>query len=250
VEKAFVFSGMPARNAVTAALFVQQGFSGEEDIFSGDGNFLEALCQNKEALPTWIDNLGSHYEIMETNIKRFPIGFPLQAPADAMTMLIQEHRLTANQVKEIAVYLPPLASKVVNNSPMPDVNCQYIMAVMLLDGKLGFDAAHSYSRMADPKICELKSRINVIGDQRFAQREERPPGILRIHLADGRTLEKYIPTFKGSADNPMGRDEVGAKALDLMQDVLGKDRSHALIRTIWGLEKVHSMRELRPLLSA
>ena len=248
VEKAFVFSGMPARNAVTAALFVRQGFTGEEDIFSGEGNFLEALCQERDALPGWIDNLGSHYEVMATNIKRFPVGFPLQAPADAMTWLIQEHKLSAGRVKELDVCLPPRAAKVVDNSPMPDVNCQYIMAVMLLDGKLSFEASHSYERMADPKVREVRTRVKVIGDQRLAEQEEKPPGILRVHLADGRILEKEVLTFKGSADNPLNREEVAAKALDLIQDILGKDRSAALIQAIWNLDGMKSVRELRPLL--
>jgi hypothetical protein len=48
----------------------------------------------------------------------------------------------------------------------------------------------------------------------------------------------------------MTRSEVEVKCQDLLQDVLGKDRSNSLIGTIWGLEKMQSMRELRPLLSA
>ena len=249
VEKAFVFGGMGARNGVMGALFVQQGFSGEEDVFSGAGNFLESFCQGIGALPEWIDNLGSHYEIIETNIKSFCVGFPLQAPADAMTSLIQEHKVTAEQVKKVDVHLPPQAAQLVNNRTMPDVNCQYIMAVMLLDGKLDFEAAHAYERMADPKVLEVQRRVNLIEDLRFTAEEKKQPGLVRIHLADGRTLEKYVPVFKGKAENPMNREEVAVKTLDLIQDILGKDRSDVLLRMIWGLEKMGSVRELRPLLA-
>ena len=42
VEKAFDFGGMPARNGVTAASMVAQGFSGVEDVFSGERNFFVA----------------------------------------------------------------------------------------------------------------------------------------------------------------------------------------------------------------
>src|SRR5258706_14906063 len=39
VEKAFVFGGMPARAGVTAAEVVRAGWSGVDDVFSGEDNF-------------------------------------------------------------------------------------------------------------------------------------------------------------------------------------------------------------------
>ncbi len=93
VEKAFVFAGMGARKGVTSVLFVQHGFTGEEDIFSGSNNFLDMFCPAKDQLPKWLDNLGSHFEIMVANIKKFPVGSPIQAAAEAMTLLVGKHGL-------------------------------------------------------------------------------------------------------------------------------------------------------------
>ncbi len=248
VEKAFVFAGMGARNGVTSVVFVQSGLTGEEDIFAGENNFLEVFCPSRDQLPKWIDTLGSHYDINITNIKKFSVGSPIQAPADAMSWLVKEHNLTADQVKKIDVHLPPRGAQVVNNRTMPDVNCQYIMAVILLDGKLTFKATQSYDRMSDPRVQQVRSRVNLIGDPQFQPQERKRPGLVRVHLNDGRMVEKLVPTVRGTADNPMTREEVEVKCQDLLQDVIGKDRSDSLIRTIWGLEKVLSMRELRPLL--
>jgi 2-methylcitrate dehydratase PrpD len=164
VEKAFVFAGMGARNGVTSVLFVQQGFTGEEDIFAGENNFLDVFCQSKDRLPKWIDSLGTHYEVMATNIKKFSVGSPIQALADAMTWLVQEYKLTADQVKSIDVHLAPRSAQVVNNRTMPDVNCQYIVSVILLDGKLTFKATQAYERMKDPAVQAVRSRVNLIGD--------------------------------------------------------------------------------------
>ncbi len=250
VEKAFVFAGMGARNGVTSALFAQYGFTGEDDIFSGDNNFLGIFCPSKEELPNWIDNLGSHYEILVTNLKKFCVGSPIQAAAEAMTALVQEHRLTPDQIKKIDVHLPPQGALVVNNRTMPDINCQYIMAVILLDGRLTFKAAHSYERMSDPRVCEVQSRVHLIGDQQFAGQERQRPGLVRTHLADGQTVEKLVPAVRGTPDNPMTRNEVEAKSLDLLQDVLGAERANSLIRIIWEVDKVKSARDLRALLSA
>jgi hypothetical protein len=47
----------------------------------------------------------------------------------------------------------------------------------------------------------------------------------------------------------MTAEEVEEKSRELMTPVLGKKRSEKLIKTIWSLERVKNMRELRPLLS-
>ncbi len=249
IEKAFVFAGMGARNGVTAALFVKHGFTGEDDIFSGASNFLEVFCPGRDDFPKWVNNLGSHFEISVTNIKKFCVGSPIQAAADAMSTLVQEHKLTADKVKKIDVHLPPQGSQVVNNRTMPDVNCQYIMAVILLDGLLTFEAAHTYERMADPKVRAVQARVNLIGDPQFADQERQRPGLVRLHLEDGRVVEKLVAAVRGTADNPMTRDEIEVKSLDLLQGVLGAKRAHSLIKSIWELEKMNSVRDLRALLS-
>jgi 2-methylcitrate dehydratase PrpD len=250
VEKAFVFAGMGARNGVTSALFVQNGFSGEKNIFLGPSNFLDVYCPGREEFPKWIENLGQHFEISITNIKKFCVGSPIQAAADAMTTLVNRHGLTADNVKGIEIHLPPQGAKIVDDRNMPDINCQYIVAVILLDGKLTFKAAQSYKRMSDPKILDVKSRIKLIGDPQFAHQERERPGLVRVHRVDGTTIEEFVPAVRGTADNPMTRDEVETKAKDLLQEVLGQKKSISLIKSIWGLEKVKSMRELRPFLSA
>jgi len=92
--------------------------------------------------------------------------------------------------------------------------------------------------------------VNLIGDPRFADQERQRPGLVRVHLTDGTTVEEFVPAVRGTADNPMTRDEVEAKSVDLLQDVLGKKRTQSLVGKIWGLEKVKSVRELRPFLCA
>ena len=44
IEKAFVFAGRPASNGVTAALLVDSGWTGIDDVFSGADNFFSAVA--------------------------------------------------------------------------------------------------------------------------------------------------------------------------------------------------------------
>ena len=230
VEKAFVFGGMGARNGVTSALFVQAGLTGEDDVFSGDFNFLDVFCPNRAELEGWVASLGSHYEILETNIKKFPVGSPIQAAAEALTLLVAEHGIEAAAVAKVDVLLPPNGARVVDNRSMPDVNCQYCMAVILLDdGKLSFDATHTYDRMDDPAVLDMRSRVVLTGSPELAGMERQRPATVRVTLTDGRLLEQHVPAVTGPADNPMTREDVEDKATDLIASVRGADHTRAVV---------------------
>lgn len=248
VEKAFVFGGAGARNGVTSALFVQSGMTGEEDAFAGDWNFLDVFCPRNDELNEWVASLGSHFEITITNIKKFPVGSPIQAAAEAMTSLVTRHAIQPGSVEHVEVRLPPNGAGIVNARSMPDVNCQYCMAVILLDGgKLTFEATHTYERMQDPRIVELVAKINLVGDPSFADLERQRPATVRI-TTNGQVHEQHVPAVRGTADNPMTRQEVEEKALDLLTSVYGPKRAGATVKAFLSLEAAR-VRGLRPLLN-
>src|SRR3989449_7141300 len=102
IEKSFDFGGMPARNGVTAALLVQAGGTGVDDILSGSDNFFEAFVPRNDPAMI-VAALGERYEITRTNIKKWTVGAPIQAPLDALDNLLKQHRFGPEQVKQIVV---------------------------------------------------------------------------------------------------------------------------------------------------
>src|SRR6185437_14756487 len=92
IEKAFDFGGMPARNGVAAALMVASGFTGVEDALSGERSFFVAYGRKPQP-ECLVAGLGETFEVMNTNIKRWSVGSPIQAPLDALDALIKEHSI-------------------------------------------------------------------------------------------------------------------------------------------------------------
>ncbi|MEC9309635.1 MAG: MmgE/PrpD family protein [Chloroflexota bacterium] len=248
IEKAFIFGGMNARNGVMAAEMIQMGFTGVYDTFDGDGNFLVAYSDNPKG-EELIKELGSRFEVMATNIKKFCTGFPIQTPAEALLLLINKHSLKSDDIESIVARLPESGAHTVNNRDMPDINLQYIFAVALLDGKISFEAAHSFERMTEKDVLNLRSKITLIGDPELTKAEPQTPSIVEVTTKDGRHLQEHVISFKGKADNPLTTEEVGEKALDLMEPILGQSRANELIDAINNLETVSSVRDLRQLLA-
>ena len=230
MEKAFVFGGMPARNGVTAAVMVDSGFTGIRDCFTGEANFMDAFSSNPDR--EWIvKDLGKHYEIMVTNIKKYSVGSPIQAPLDALVILMERHGLNVDNVRSIKVSLPDL--KTVDEREMPDVNLQYIMAVTLLDGKLTFDNAHSLARMKDPEVLAVKKKIKAIADFGLIVPETDRTALVEITTINGNIYKEHIVYVHGTAQNPMNTVHVQKKCFELLIPVIGKTRTEDLIDRIW-----------------
>jgi 2-methylcitrate dehydratase PrpD len=69
-----------------------------------------------------------------------------------------------------------------------------------------------------------------------------------VTLNDGTVLKERIDTVRGTPEDPMSKDEVIAKARDLMEPVLGAQACAALVDKVLAIEQVKDIRELRPLL--
>jgi 2-methylcitrate dehydratase PrpD len=255
IEKAFDFGGMPARNGLVAATMIAAGFTGVDDVFSGERNFFIAYDETrrigKAPEPQRLtQGLGSTFEIMNTNIKRWSVGSPIQAPLDSLLELIRAHGIKADDVEKLTVRVAKQGANTTDNRTMPDICMQHMCAVMLLDGIVTFISSHDEKRMKHPKVLALRSRIELIGDEELTRVLPSRQGIVELRLKDGRSLRHHTKAVRGTAQNPMTRAEVDEKAYHLMGPILGKPRARRLCDAVWALEKVSSMRKLRPLLRA
>ena len=249
VEKAFDFGGMPARNGVAAATMVAHGFTGVDDVFAGERNFFVAYGREPDPA-LLIRGLGENYEVMNTNIKRWSVGSPIQAPLDSLLDLIREHQIKAEDVERLVVRVAHQGANTVDNRAMPDICMQHMCAIMVIDGKVTFASSHDEKRMSDRKVLALRSRIELHGDDMLSAAMPSRQGIVEASLRDGRNLRHHTRAVRGTAENPMTRAEVDEKSYDLMAPVLGKSRARKLCDTVWKLERVRDLRPLRPLVRA
>jgi 2-methylcitrate dehydratase PrpD len=249
IEKAFDFGGMPARNGVAAATMVAAGFTGVDDVFSGERNFFQAYGAEPDPARLAQD-LGQRFEILGTNIKKWSAGSPAQSAIDALLHLMEAKAVTAGNVRAITVQLPTGSDRTVDRTPAPDVNVQHLLALLLVEGTLTFRSIHDRARMGDPAILALRGRIEVVPSDELLHARPRRQAIVEVETHDGGRHSHRIVAVRGTADNPMDQAEVEAKARDLMGGVLGRKRTEVLIRAIRGLAEVKAMGRLRPLWQA
>jgi 2-methylcitrate dehydratase PrpD len=247
IEKAFVFGGMTARNGVTAALVVRSGWNGVEDIFSGADNFFQAYAP-KAKPERLVEKLGERYEVVQTDIKKWTVGSPIQGPLDAIEAIRSKRRFQSDQVRRVTVRLAPSVAAVVDNRDIPDICLQHMVAVMLVDNTVSFHAAHDKPRMQDAAILRERAKVDLVRDGELVQFLPVRIAVVEIELADGTRLSERISAVRGTPRNPMSRTEVMEKARDLTAPILGREKSARLIDTVYAIETVTDIRNLQPLL--
>jgi 2-methylcitrate dehydratase PrpD len=250
IEKAFIFGGMPARNGAAAATMVASGMTGIDDVFSGERSLFHAYSSTNANAELLTRGLGETYEIVNTNIKRWTVGSPIQAPLDSLSTLIREHKFKARDVEKVVVRVSQQGARTTNDRHMPDINMQYMVSVMLIDGTASLEAAHDIARMNEPEVLAMRSRVELLGDDELQAALPVRQGIVEVTLRDGRVLHHHTRNVRGTPANPMPREEVEEKCFNLLRPVLRRKRARALIDAIWALERVDDVKSLRPLTRA
>jgi 2-methylcitrate dehydratase PrpD len=125
-----------------------------------------------------------------------------------------------------------------------------MVAVMLLDKTVTFQAAHDKPRMQDAALLRERAKVQLIPDEELERLYPRRVTIVEVTFTDGTRLSERVEAVRGTAENPMTRQEVIAKCRDLMSPVLGMSATSKLIDKVMDLESTRDIRELRPLLQA
>ena len=246
IEKAFDYAGMPARNGVTAALLVQAGFTGNRDVLEGDQGIIKtyAPCDPGKIL----HELGQRFTITSCLIKKYPVGSPMMETVDATLAMLAKNSIDAGNIEKVIVRIPESGARTVNNRHMPDVNVQFMVASILIGGKLTFEMAHDYERFRDPRVLALKERVQLIGDPDMERTGPRFQGRVEVSFRDGKTLSEHIRNCRGRPENPMSPEEVEKKAAWLMEPILGKSKVEQIIESLRRVESLNSVRDFAKLL--
>ena len=242
--KSYVFAGMPASNGIKAAALVRAGFTGGGDVLDpSNRNMLDAICPQPrpEALTV---HLGERYSIMETDIKKYSVGYPIASPIAALEKIIGQSNLRAEEVERIRVYYNDDWYKVVGDKTlMPDVNLRYCLVVTLQDGHMTFDASHDAERMGSASVRSLGERIDFLGPK---PGQDRFAVTIEVDAKNGTLTGFQDRNVPGRYENPMSQQDVESKALELMSPIIGDAQARSAIELI---DRLESLTDLDALVS-
>jgi 2-methylcitrate dehydratase PrpD len=239
VQKAYVFGGMAAKNALIAATLTQCGWTGVEEALVGSNRVLDVFGHTGSGR-SLEEPFVLGEEILRSNIKKWCVGSPIQAALDSLLALSMQTPIDAADILRLEIELPSFEASVVDNRDMPNINVQHLAAIFILDGHLTFDAAHDVERFRNPTVRSLREKITLIASDAL-QEEGGRQSIVSIVSTSGDIRTHRTRHVRGTWGNPMTREEVNAKAQSLMEPILGQDLASRLLLSLWQLEKLSAV---------
>src|SRR5437763_983973 len=235
--------GWAGHAGITAARLAQAGFNGPRSAFEGRLGVLHAYSD--AALPgRLLDDLGEPPQVMRVSIKPYACCRYNHGLIDCMLALRSSFAL--NDVERIRLGVlsggallvaDPIEQK---RAPVGVVDAQfsapYAAAVAFARGRARL-ADYTEASIADPIIRSLMRRAECYRDPALdAGYPAVWPAAVEVETTDGRVLTERTDYFLGEPENPVAREGLVAKFVDLTGERLGGDCALALADRILGLE--------------
>jgi 2-methylcitrate dehydratase len=233
-----VAAAYAARAGLTAALLALHGVTGPDHALDGKhGLFAQvtgAPVGDAFAAPP------GPLHLLDTHLKAYPCQYFTQTAVDAALALRPRVRVAA--VRRIEVSTFEFGRVAAADSPekwrpltreTADHSLPYCVAVALLDGRLG-ERQFDVERIQAPDVAALLARIVVVEDPAFTrQYPKQVPARVRIEHDDGDATESTVEYPSGHSRNPMDRERVEAKYVDL-----GGSGSRAHLAGLWAIPRL------------
>jgi len=232
-----------SRNGVLAAMLAREGMTGPAPIFEGEMGFFKEVAHGEFALPDLGGRNGADYMLPKTYIKNWPAEYHAQSAIEAALDLRREIG-DPTSIESVLIESFNAAVEIIadpekwhpKTRETADHSLPYCVAVALQDGEIS-RAQFSEERIAEPKLLDLLSRVEVRADAQLNERyPASTPNRIIVNTRDGRALVREIEFPRGHSGNPMTDDEVEEKFRSLARGEMDPQRQGEVLRRVWALE--------------
>jgi 2-methylcitrate dehydratase PrpD len=235
-----------AAAGLASAYLARDGFTGAQRILDGAQGM--AAGMSDDADPARLtDRLGSRWALAETSFKYHASCRHTHPAADALQLVMREHRLQAEEIAGVVAHVhqgaidvlgPVLEPRTVHQSKF---SMGTVLALIALRRSAGLDEFET--ALGDGAVAAFRDRVTMALDAEVdAAYPARWIGKVTVRTVDGRTLHGRVDEPKGDPGNTLSRDELQDKAHRLAQfgGVVSKAQMEAAIDAVWTLARAPS----------
>ena len=234
--------GWAAHGGIVAASLAAAGFTGPATAIEGEHGLLrgytDAPLPERLTEGLSLDDL----QVLHVSIKPYGCCRYCHGIIDAVLALRAEHRLGPADVASMRVGVlsggwsliadPPERVREPRNVVDAQFSAPYAAAVALARGRAGL-AEFSDETLRDPTIRGLTARAECYRDASLdAPYPRQWPAAVEIRLRDGRVVSRRIEHALGEPENPVPRDALVARFVEMVADRLAENDARALAEGI------------------
>ena len=245
-----IHSGRAAEGGVLSALLAKNGVTGALDILEGERGFGNAMSVNvdwKKAL----DELEGNHSITKITQKNHAACGHVHAIIDAINHIRNTNDINPTQIKNIQIGSYQKTYEICRN-PNPKTpyeakfSAEYCAAMAFHKGRALRSGDFLKENFQDPSIKRLMGTVNLTIDDgcQSVFPSVRSAKVI-VETLNGEIFAHFAPTRKGDPDNPLSDLELSHKYADLVEPVVGKSASQALLLALWSTDELKSIRDLK-----
>ncbi len=238
--------GNAARMGAESAILAAMGYTASDEALESPVGYAAAIFGGDFNWDAATGGLGDTWRLTQPgfDIKRFPAQVYMQNVVEAALNLRQDHGLDVDAIEQVTIYRRGRG----HSGPTPrsgldgKFSVEYCAAAALLDGAVGIDTFTDERRFA-PDMEDMLGRIRV-----EPEGPESGATMATALLKNGSTVSSECAAFRGSARNPMSRDERLVKVRDCFRRALSDADTEQALEMVENLEDLSDVATLMALL--
>ena len=252
--------GFAASAGVTSTLFAQRGITGVKNVLDGQWGYFHLFSRDEREAEHLTQDLGVEFYGNRTVFKRWPSCGATLSATDAILDLVEEHSIRPEQIETVTVRFGQFLHGLVGHpfkigeNPVVDAqfNVRYAVANAIVRGRPTLEHfTEKYIR--NPQVLDLVGRVETIRDD--TPKYNQPPyhngAEVTVVLRDGRTLSRYVKSWKGHFTDPLTMEDIAAKFfqnLEYASEWFDGGNGPQIADFVTNLEKVEDVTRLVDLL--
>jgi 2-methylcitrate dehydratase PrpD len=244
----------PAEAGLLAAMLAKKGWIGNKSILDG-GNGFWVMASSDRFRPEFLSSLDK-FRILDVSFKPYPACRWTHTSLDALDELIREHKLDPRKIKKITVASVRALETFGNPKPANLVDAEFSLPYPLT--MVAYDVKKSRwyqeENLSSQEYLRFSAEVEVTFDQKAQTKAETHgfepdfmPSTVHVVTTEDELFSKYKEVPKGNPKNPVSKEEIHTKCLDLITEILGKDLGTRLLEKLKHLEQIEDVSSLSPM---
>lgn len=242
--------GIGASSGIRASLLAEKGLTGASEILEGEKGFCNVFAGTPK-LDAMMSDVGKTFLINNVCYKVYSSPAPLHGPIEAALEIQRELNIKSEQIKQITVGTSKFVAGHLGSigpRPMDMLAAQYSMHFNMALTILKQDnsvKAFIDADLGDPRIIELAERVRAVVDPDIDSTwPQVMGGRITIETFSGKVYSRRVDFPKGTAENPLSKQELDHKFFENAKLALGENQCSDALRALRDLDKFESINAL------
>jgi 2-methylcitrate dehydratase PrpD len=249
--------GRVAQSGVMSARLALRGVTGPRNFLDGIYGYFHLFGKDLFTGKAGVSELGTRWDLRKLVFKKYPSCALTAGSTEVMLKLIAEENLSADDVEQIEIAVPPYTHKLVGHAfeigDNPKVNAQFSIrycvanALLRRSSKLAHFEEHL---IRDPRIAGLTRKIKVTAEQALEARGHTPLD-MKIVTGSGKEYLRRMDIAPGFPGNELTKEDHEERFRDCVEFAampIGLQNAKKIASMVETMERLEDIRLIIPLL--